>query len=197
MRKKKNLKKITYRQSVSLIFKSSFSVNIGFQDEMRIGLIPCTKRVWSKVGERPICEHQNKYQWFYIYNVIFPFIKECFTLFLPTVNVDCVKLFWDEFLKIHKDKKYLIIWDQAGFHRGLNKQEYPNLKFLSLPPYSPELNPAETIWPVYREFIANKCFSNIKELEDELIKAYWFIERNKDEILSRTQFEWIMEISNV
>lgn len=173
------------------------SLNIGFQDEMRVGLLPCVRRTWSKIGERPISYHHNKYEWFYIYNVIFPLKKEQFTLFLPTVSIKYVDYFWQHFLKEHGDEKYLIIWDGAGFHKGINQNLYPSLSFLTLPPYSPELNPAETIWPIYREFIANRYFSDLQELEKELIKAYWYIENNKDEILTRTQYNWIMEISNV
>ena len=162
---------------------------------MRVGLIPSTRRAWSKKGKRPLCHSINRYEWFYIYSVVFPFKNEQFTIFMPRVDTKCVNMFWDKFLNDFKDDLYLIVWDGAGFHRSKDLKKFPRLKFLQLPPYSPELNPVESIWPVYREFIANKTFKDLFELEKELIKAFWFIENNKKDILKRTRFNWIKKVS--
>ncbi len=35
-----------------------------------------------------------------------------------------------------------------------------------LPPYSPELQPAERLWPLIDEPLANKAFNSIDEVED-------------------------------
>lgn len=171
--------------------------NIGFQDEMRIGLKSSTRRAWSKKGERPICHNANKYEWFYIYSVVFPFKHEHYTIFMPKVDTYCVNMFWEMFLNDFKESLYLIIWDGAGFHRSKNLNNFSRLKFLQLPPYSPELNPVESIWPVYREFIANKSYKDLDELEKDLDKAFWYIENNKKEILKRTNYNWIKKVSTI
>jgi len=178
-----------------LILKSKgYERNIGFQDEMRAGLIPCTRRSWSKVGTRTINYQQNKYEWLYVYNVVFPFTGKCFTMFMPTVNKFCINLFWREFVKEYNEGEYLIVWDGAGFHQE-SDIEYDFLHFLKLPPYSPELNPAETLWKKYREFIANKHFESLDDMELELTKAFKYLEQNPLEVKSQTLFHWLKEIA--
>ena len=51
-------------------------------------------------------------------------------------------------------KKYVLILDNAGWHKTLFVrkfiEKYKNIKVEFIPPYSPELNPIETNWKVTR-----------------------------------------------
>ncbi|CCF83933.1 transposase [Nitrolancea hollandica Lb] len=47
---------------------------------------------------------------------------------------------------------------------------------LALPPYSPELNPAERIFEHLRAHLANRLFADLTELEDAVIQhleGFW------------------------
>lgn len=66
--------------------------------------------------------------------------------------------------------KILIILDNASIHKKeeiLEKiaQEMPNIVLEFLPPYSPDYNLIELIWHSAKEFIANRLFKSIEDLE--------------------------------
>ena len=69
-----------------------------------------------------------------------------------------------------KGAKIVIILDNASFHK---KEEYlkkietemPNLHLEFLPEYSPDYNLIELVWPSAKEYIANRLFTSIEELE--------------------------------
>jgi transposase len=163
---------------------------------MRLGLIPTSHRAWTKKGVRPLCEYKTRYEWFYIYNIVFPFKYEQFTIFMPYVNLQTMNIFWREFAKKYGNEQQTIFYDNAGFHQE-KYLNYDFLKIVRIPPYSPELNPAETIWKVYREFISNRTYDNLEELEKQAMIAFNYIENNKKEILKRTRFEWLIKYSRV
>ncbi|HUZ58871.1 MAG TPA: transposase, partial [Hanamia sp.] len=61
-----------------------------------------------------------------------------------------------------------------------------------LPPYSPELNPAEMLWKHIRSnYFNNKCFETLDAVEEELCKALKDMYRAKKEMSSLTYFEWM------
>lgn len=65
-------------------------------------------------------------------------------------------------------KRLLLVLDGAGFHTGNEVKTPPGIKLITLPPYSPELQPAERLWPLCNEPLANRSFKSINELEEVL-----------------------------
>jgi transposase len=60
--------------------------------------------------------------------------------------------------------------ERAGWHTS-PQVEVPNgMDLVFIPPYSPELQPAERLWPLTNEAIANKCFETLTELEEILFQ---------------------------
>lgn len=71
--------------------------------------------------------------------------------------------------------KIVIILDNASFHKRkdiakLVTAEMPNLVLEYLPEYSPDYNLIELVWHSAKEYIANKLFESIAELESILNK---------------------------
>lgn len=69
-----------------------------------------------------------------------------------------------------KGPKIVIILDNASFHKKekiLKKieQEMPNIHLEFLPEYSPDYNLVELVWHSCKEYIANRLFKSIEELE--------------------------------
>jgi transposase len=69
-----------------------------------------------------------------------------------------------------KGFKIVMILDNASFHKKeeiLQKiaEEMPNLILEFLPPYSPDYNLVELVWPSTKEYIANRLFESIEKLE--------------------------------
>jgi len=78
---------------------------------------------------------------------------------------------------IDPNKKYVLILDNAGWHKTqvvrnfINK--HPNIKVEYIPPYSPELNPIETCWKVSRNQVTkSQYFSSIEDMQRAL-ENFW------------------------
>ena len=67
-----------------------------------------------------------------------------------------------------------------------------NVTLERLPPYSPELNPQETIWDEIREKIfKNHAAKSMDEVCEKLVKGSLYIERNPELVKSMTSFPYI------
>jgi transposase len=69
----------------------------------------------------------------------------------------------------------LLVLDRAGWHTAEEKLKVPegiHLEFL--PSHSPELQPAERLWPLSDESVANRYFERIEQLEEALVER-WMI----------------------
>ena len=75
---------------------------------------------------------------------------------LPHVNSQCMALFLAEISKRHPNENTVMVAGGAGWHKSQSMPIPNNIRLLSLPPCSPELNPVEHLWHELRE----KCFRN-------------------------------------
>ncbi|WP_148265425.1 transposase [Flavobacterium columnare] len=68
----------------------------------------------------------------------------------------------------------IIIIDNAAFHSTKDVIIPQNIFLLPIPPYCPELNPAEKIWQRMKDKISMKIYNTLAELNqkmEELIKT--------------------------
>lgn len=75
---------------------------------------------------------------------------------------------------LYPQKKILLLWDGAGWHRGSVVQNFiqedGNIETLYFPPYSPEENPQEHVWKAGRSNVThNKFIPDIAKAADEFI----------------------------
>jgi hypothetical protein len=68
------------------------------------------------------------------------------------------------------DKLVVLVLDNAGWHSSEQLVVPDGLRLAFLPPYSPELQPAERLWPLTNEAVANRSFATLKELDEALGK---------------------------
>lgn len=118
-------------------------------DEHRLGLKPILRKVWARIGERPVAAVNYRYEWTYLYGFVEPSTGKTEWLVLPRVNVEWFNQALEVFAQqagAGADKQILLVMDGAGWHRS-NKVVVPEGIHLELlPPYSPELQPAERLW---------------------------------------------------
>ena len=81
------------------------------------------------------------------------------------------------FKTLDKKKKYVLILDNAGFHKTQCVKnliaEYSKIVVEHIPPYSPELNPIETCWKVTKNNVTkSQHFQNIEEMQ-EALENFW------------------------
>jgi hypothetical protein len=111
-------------------------------------------------------------------------------------NADTLSLFLAEVAQRHFDEFIVIVMDQAGLHLAGELTVPQHMRLTFLPPYSPELNPAEHLWNSLREdCFANHVFANLDAVERALTGGLVTLEANPDRTRSMTGFKWTISIS--
>jgi transposase len=115
--------------------------------------------------------YQHKFKNLYLFGSYSPITGTHFTLELPKCNSDCFQLYLDEFSAQSPDEFKIIILDNGAFHKAAQLKIPVNIGLLFIPPYSPELNPAEKIWRFLKDQIATEIFKTLDNLSDRLCTA--------------------------
>jgi len=85
---------------------------------------------------------------------------------MPDLTKESVKFFVGE-LRKEEEGEVALVWDQAGAHRAMEGEMPEGITPVSLPSYSPELNPVvEHVWKALRKKPANRIFETLEELEE-------------------------------
>ena len=56
--------------------------------------------------------------------------------------------------------------DNVAFHEAKSLKIPENIILIFLPPYSPELNPAEKIWAKFKRDFTNRLFKTLDDLDE-------------------------------
>lgn len=181
---------------------SSVEVDVWFFDEHRVGLKPILKKVWSKIGTRPIATVSHRYEWLYVYGFVKPKTGETHWYLIPRVNTQWLNVVYQQFAQdagIFAPKKILLVEDNAGWrhevsplgHRSKKAVVPSGIEIEFLPPYSPELQPAERLWRLVDEPLVNQYFESIDEIEAILAKRCCVLSEMKHEISNLTNYHWL------
>ncbi|MBD2046363.1 IS630 family transposase [Coleofasciculus sp. FACHB-64] len=168
-------------------------IEVWFFDEHRVGLKPILRKVWSPIGARPIAVVQHRYEWVYVYGFVEPKTGRTYWYLIPRVNTKWLNLVLTTFateVGAGDQKIILLVQDRAGWHTS-TKVELPTAIICELlPPYSPELQPAERLWSLVDEPLVNEHFESINELEDVLAARCCVLQQMNDEIRNLTNYHW-------
>jgi hypothetical protein len=154
------------------------------------------RKVWAKKGQRPILPHRTKYQWLYAYSFVEPLSGRSEWLLLPTVSIAAMNIAIEAFgqqMNPHRDKIIILLIDQAGFHTGKDILLPEGIVLFPLPPYTPELQPAECLWPLLREPIANDTPDSLDTLERILVERCQWLMENESVVKGAAGFSWICD----
>lgn len=162
-------------------------------DEHRIGLKPILRRVWARRGQRPTVVVHPRYQWSYVYGFVHPRSGRTFFLILPTVSLTAFEVALREFARFlgaGPNKHVFLVLDRAGWHTSRQLLLPPGLHLCFLPPYSPELQPAEHLWPLTNRPLVNRCFDSLDDLEAVQAEQCRFLQQCPELVRSATLFHW-------
>jgi hypothetical protein len=127
--------------------------------------------MWAPKGQRPIVKVQTQYEWLYLFAFVRPQTGETIWYILPECNTQAFQVVLDSFAKDRKsseDPHVLLVLDQAPWHMSKQLELPSGLETLPLPPYSPELQPAEHLWHRSDETIVNRSFQTLDQLQASL-----------------------------
>jgi transposase len=169
------------------------AVEVWAQDEARLGLKPIARRVWALKGQRPRSCGRTRYQWLYLYGFVRPKTGNTFGVLRPRVRAERMSEALEGFAT-HADPKgekvLVVLVDNAGWHRAKALVIPPNVVLHFLPPCTPELQPAEPLWPLVREAVANRSLGRIDRLRNIVRDRVSYLASHPDEVQPRVGFHW-------
>lgn len=161
---------------------------------MRYGLISNFRRSWSKVGERTIIARQHSFENRYLFSAVAPLTGKSFHLSsIDGFDSAGAHTFLLELKKEHPDTMVILVWDNAPCHRPKIHRTIPGLIVLFLPPYSPELNPAERFFGELRKATANRLFESIDEQEAAIEARLNLLADDTEGMKRLLGYEWIQK----
>ncbi len=186
-------------------------VEVFATDQRRIGLKPVTRRVWAPVGERPIAPGHHRFDGLYVTAFASPATGETFWYLSNGVSKPFFEALLETFAREAEagvGRIILLVLDTAGWRsqakvpssrarwNGWRRHGPAGLKIpdgvrlVYLPPYSPELQPAETLWALVDEPIVNTHIATIEDLEATIANQCVALAGQREQIQKRTGFHW-------
>ncbi|MEO7319152.1 MAG: IS630 family transposase [Chthoniobacteraceae bacterium] len=152
-------------------------VRLWVADECRLGLKPVSRRVWTLPRVKPVTPSGTRYQWSYVWGALQVGGAGSEFLYTDSVCLEWAGKFLEQIGRRDPYALHVVIWDGAGFHpRELGAERPDNVRLITLPPYSPDLNPAERLWDVIKDRICNRRWPSVEALlgkVSEAIADYW------------------------
>jgi len=85
---------------------------------------------------------------------------------MPQCNGDTFQIFLNELSRKQMDEYIILLLDNGAFHKARKLKIPENIKLLFIPPYSPELNPAEKIWWKMKRAFSGKLHHTLENVSD-------------------------------
>ncbi|HVE54692.1 MAG TPA: IS630 family transposase [Ramlibacter sp.] len=166
-------------------------VEVWAADEHRLGLKPIRRRVWAPVGMRPVALGHHRYEWLHVVAFVQPTSGETVWYLASGLSKPFFEALLASFarkVRAGRERHIVLVLDNAGWHgpEGLAVPEGISLVFL--PPYSPELQPAERLWPLVDEAVVNRHFATLDALD--AVVALRCRRLDADTIKPHTDFHW-------
>jgi hypothetical protein len=143
---------------------------IGFADELRLGLRGTTRRVWGRCGIKVRQRLQLKYEWRYLFAAVDGQAGRVWWDWVPSMKAEAL---WPTIAGLQEmDVLEGLVWDNAPSHRDGDITDL-DLALVGLPPYSPELNPAERLFEEIRRRVEGQVYAT---LDDKAADVEAFLE---------------------
>jgi transposase len=149
--------------------------------------------VWAPIGERPIAKVHHRYEWLYLYSFVHPKTGQTESYIIPRVNIKWFNLALASFalaVGAGNNKIILLVIDRAGWHMSESVVVPQGIYLEPLPPYSPELQPAERLWQLSDEPLANKSFDTLDQLEEVLVERCCILSQMQSQVQALTYYHW-------
>ena len=144
------------------------AVEVWASDEHRIGLKPILRRVWAPRGQRPVVTIHPRYRWRYLCAYVHPASGRTQWHLGSGINVELFTRSLAAFAQqagAGPGKELVLVVDQAGWHMSQRVVIPPHVHLAPLPPYTPELQPAERLWIYSNTPLVNRRPADLEELD--------------------------------
>jgi transposase len=149
--------------------------------------------VWVPRGEQPVAQVNWQFKWLWLAGFVHPQSGETYWWIVPRLNTWVFSRLLAEFAEhfgINQSKRVVLAVDQATFHTTQRLRVPEGIHLVFLPSHSPELQPAERLWPLTNEPIANRTFKNLDELEEVAVHRCQRLLKQRELIRGLTCYHW-------
>lgn len=119
-------------------------------------------------GVKPVAPFLHRFDNLYLFGAFSPITGERCLLELPHCNSAAFQLFINELSARNPDEFKILILDNGAFHHAKSLIIPRNMAFIFLPPYSPELNPAEKMWRYFKDRVSMIAYGSLESLQQQL-----------------------------
>ena len=84
----------------------------------------------------------------------------------------------------------ILVLDNAGWHSAPGLAVPEGIRLVHLPPYTPELQPAETLWVHVDEPIANQHVETLADLDAAVARQCVVLNADHDRVRGQAGFHW-------
>ena len=166
-----------------------------FQDEARFGRMSNPRACWSPAPHRPVVNLALVREFRYEYAAVSPWDGSLDYMTSEKMNTERMNCFLKHINAAHPDDFIVMVLDGASSHKSKEVEIPGNVSLVLLPPYSPELNPAEQIWNVLRrDYFANRVFDSVDAATEQAERGLSAMTQDKDATKSLTNWPWINAI---
>jgi len=140
-------------------------------------------------GIKPICPFHQVFKSLYLFGAFSPINGDNFLLEMPVCNSDTFQIFLNEFSKINANELKIMVLDNGAFHKAKKLVIPDNIILIFLPPYSPELNPAEKVWAKFKRDFSNRLFLTLDALKEYITQITSIL--SPTEVISICAYDYI------
>ena len=168
------------------------SIEVWFQDEMRVGQKNSLVYQWAKKGTRPRQPKDQRYENAYLFGAVCPSRDTGVAIIMPYANTAAMRKHLEEISRaVAPSAHAMVILDQAGWHTTRKLKVPKNLTMVLLPPACPELNTAENIWQYLRQtYLSNRVFKSYTDILDACQEAWQKLLDETGRIASIATRDW-------
>lgn len=169
------------------------ALEVWAMDEHRIGLKPILRSVWAACGQRPLSPVRPRYEWLYLYGFVQPQSGRTYWLLMPTVSIEAFSAALTAFaahVNAGPRRQILLVLDRAGWHMSPRLALPAGVTLVPLPPYSPELQPAERLWPLTNEALANRHFATLADLDQAQGQRCMALQDDPETVRGYVNYHW-------
>lgn len=161
---------------------------LGFADEMRVGLRGTTRRVWGRRGVKVHQRVQLAYHWRYLFLVVNARAGQLHWCWLDSMAGEQIGAAVGG-LKEHTEVS-AVVWDGAPGHRD-ERIKGLGMTLIGLPPYSPELNPAERVFEEVRREVEGEVYDTLEDKVAAVQSVLTELETDPQRVRSLAWWDWI------
>lgn len=170
-------------------------VRLMFQDEARFGRMSDPRSCWAPAPCRPVVNLALIREYRYEYAAVSPWDGCLDFMTTEKMNTENMTRFLAQVSAAHHNEFIVMVLDGASSHKSKELVIPENMALVRLPPYSPELNPAEQIWNVLRRnYFANRVFDSLDAATTQAEYGLTKMAASTSEVRQLTNWPWISAI---